>query len=272
MQPIHHCSQDLIKSLRPISLPNIETHDCGICLETYQMTSHNPDNDEDVPTEHPVQLPCSHIVGSVCISRWLESHNTCPFCRAKLYELKSPPTSPDSVFQEAAAADFFRSDNIRMGEVELSGDFLQILDDYDVDDMDSESSTILHVEDVYGGGSISPEPTTTLYIQTSTYYQPSSQPQQQLNFSYGSYHRGCGNTSPTVEISKCQASLELEEAVSCAAKQMDDLIDMHEEWMDEYNNNERPGMCDAGSYDDDEWMEDYKHEFGHVDAGHWLLC
>lgn len=34
--------------------------------------------------ETPVILPCNHIVGATCISKWLENADTCPMCRAQL--------------------------------------------------------------------------------------------------------------------------------------------------------------------------------------------
>lgn len=34
--------------------------------------------------EAPVILPCNHIVGATCISKWLENADTCPMCRAQL--------------------------------------------------------------------------------------------------------------------------------------------------------------------------------------------
>lgn len=34
--------------------------------------------------ETPVILPCNHIVGAKCISKWFENADTCPMCRAQL--------------------------------------------------------------------------------------------------------------------------------------------------------------------------------------------
>ena len=58
-----------------IDFPN-ETN-CNICMEHFGDT-------ED--SESPVQLPCHHVVGRNCISRWLETKNSCPFCRHVLFE------------------------------------------------------------------------------------------------------------------------------------------------------------------------------------------
>lgn len=45
---------------------------CPICREAFENTEH---------FEVPVRLPCSHIFGKSCISKWI-SNNTCPLCRA----------------------------------------------------------------------------------------------------------------------------------------------------------------------------------------------
>lgn len=60
-------------------------HDCPICQEAF-------DNKED--PEVPVCLPCQHIFGKFCISKWL-SKNTCPLCRATIY----PPVVPNALAQ-----------------------------------------------------------------------------------------------------------------------------------------------------------------------------
>ena len=44
---------------------------CSICQETYY-------------SERPVKLPCGHIFGHRCATRWLQTAKTCPTCRAKL--------------------------------------------------------------------------------------------------------------------------------------------------------------------------------------------
>ena len=55
-------------------------HDCPICQEAFG-------NKED--PEVPVRLPCQHIFGKLCISKWL-SENTCPLCRATIYRSNVP--------------------------------------------------------------------------------------------------------------------------------------------------------------------------------------
>lgn len=60
-------------------------HDCPICQEAFE-------NKED--SEAPVRLPCRHIFGKSCISKWL-SNNTCPLCRDAIY----PPVVPNAQAQ-----------------------------------------------------------------------------------------------------------------------------------------------------------------------------
>lgn len=49
--------------------------------------------------ETPVMLPCNHIVGVTCISKWLGESDSCPMCRAQLgidsshVPLRQPDTS-----------------------------------------------------------------------------------------------------------------------------------------------------------------------------------
>jgi len=51
-----------------------DTEQCPVCLETFEegMTV--------------VETPCNHKFHNNCISRWLQSHSTCPVCRASLTE------------------------------------------------------------------------------------------------------------------------------------------------------------------------------------------
>ena len=58
-------------------------NDCPICQEAFE--------NEGKP-EVPVRLPCRHIFGKLCISKWL-SNNTCPLCRASIY----PPVVPNAL-------------------------------------------------------------------------------------------------------------------------------------------------------------------------------
>ena len=58
-----------------------DDRDCPICIETYSRLG-----------EHPVRLPCGHLMGKTCLFKWLNSsvvnanRNACPTCRADLFE------------------------------------------------------------------------------------------------------------------------------------------------------------------------------------------
>lgn len=60
---------------------------CCICLEPYLCGE-----DEEIP----LQLPCEHHVGNICLRQWLtsigspEQHDSCPICRAKYVEVNDP--------------------------------------------------------------------------------------------------------------------------------------------------------------------------------------
>ncbi|CAD6569024.1 MAG: hypothetical protein ASARMPREDX12_002032 [Alectoria sarmentosa] len=67
-------------------LPTVEQpphSECVICLLPYGAAQ------DEGTIEHPVRLPCNHIVGSNCISQWLhpdkEAKNSCPLCRRKFF-------------------------------------------------------------------------------------------------------------------------------------------------------------------------------------------
>jgi len=74
---------------------------CSICKETLGL----PRVDDQIETA--VVLPCSHIFGSICITRWLESdslHQDCPNCRRRMiYRECGHPIKPCEVKQAPKA-------------------------------------------------------------------------------------------------------------------------------------------------------------------------
>ena len=69
--------EKFLDQLPDISLDDIpNATGCNICMEPFGST-------ED--PESPVQLPCGHVMGRKCISRWLETSNSCPLCRHVLF-------------------------------------------------------------------------------------------------------------------------------------------------------------------------------------------
>ena len=51
---------------------------CCVCLEVYGTRT------KTGAIGREVRLPCNHTLGSMCAFTWLESKNTCPFCRMSL--------------------------------------------------------------------------------------------------------------------------------------------------------------------------------------------
>lgn len=71
-----------MRSLPPLQPSEIaiDCQDCTICQEPYYSKS---------AKEIPVKLPCAHIFGSDCISKWLSSPTSqrrCPLCRIELFK------------------------------------------------------------------------------------------------------------------------------------------------------------------------------------------
>lgn len=74
-----------LKSLTALSLADIaqDSQECPLCNEPYQDSRHSG---------HAVRLPCNHVLGKDCLAKWFKSsttnanNNTCPFCRAELFE------------------------------------------------------------------------------------------------------------------------------------------------------------------------------------------
>ena len=75
--PDMRAGENFLDQLPDISLDDIpNATDCNICMEPFGST-------ED--PESPVQLPCGHVMGRKCISRWLKTSNSCPLCRHVLF-------------------------------------------------------------------------------------------------------------------------------------------------------------------------------------------
>lgn len=63
---------------------------CYICLQDCDTIS-----EKSGIVECPIRLPCSHIIGSVCIVKWLHTNNTCPICRHSFFPAQPRPWEPD---------------------------------------------------------------------------------------------------------------------------------------------------------------------------------
>lgn len=45
--------------------------------------------------ECPIRLPCSHIIGSACITTWLQTRSTCPICRFEFFPAQEKASDSD---------------------------------------------------------------------------------------------------------------------------------------------------------------------------------
>jgi hypothetical protein len=85
--------------LHPLEISDLDHDDCCICLRPYFSISSWPDpyahfyqnedeeyeDDDESVFEEPMQLPCGHVFGSMCILKWTMEKSTCPCCRASLF-------------------------------------------------------------------------------------------------------------------------------------------------------------------------------------------
>jgi hypothetical protein len=77
---------------------------CYICHEDFALTP----TERGIIIDEPVRTPCSHILGSVCLSAWVTlGNNTCPCCRQELFK------------QERSTIDF---DELEDGEISDNAD------------------------------------------------------------------------------------------------------------------------------------------------------
>lgn len=80
-------------------LASLEELTCPICLEHFDSDSKH----------YPVSIDgCRHIFGATCLTQWAKSNcrkrNTCPTCRAVLFELPAPARRPDPLSPELLLA------------------------------------------------------------------------------------------------------------------------------------------------------------------------
>ena len=79
------------------TLPD-EHKSCHICMEDFKaQTAHT--------LELPVRLPCSHILGTICMINWLSSNGDksprgCPMCRAELLPQAQRPLAQPPLAQQ----------------------------------------------------------------------------------------------------------------------------------------------------------------------------
>ena len=86
-----------LSELVPVAVNNLEEEHrtCGICQEVC--------NTGDQPEQACFVGPCGHILGRSCLSKWVmpegrRPNNTCPLCRAVLFEVDTP--DPTNAFDD----------------------------------------------------------------------------------------------------------------------------------------------------------------------------
>ena len=108
---------------------------CSICLENCGEMA-----PETGLIERAVRLPCEHVVGSGCITQWLQTNNTCPICRRVFFPAESGRDTADLDFTESPtvssppAQDLTPRGLILSGPVEICLPYLReirrLCDDY----------------------------------------------------------------------------------------------------------------------------------------------
>ena len=76
-------SKDALAALIPMTIAEVKAEDedtnCIICYNEFGTP-----NPEGI-VETPLRLPkCKHIFGNICIKKWFEDADSCPYCRDKL--------------------------------------------------------------------------------------------------------------------------------------------------------------------------------------------
>ncbi|KAF1913181.1 hypothetical protein BDU57DRAFT_458037 [Ampelomyces quisqualis] len=69
---------------------------CCICYNPYRFATMDPE------AEDPVQLPCGHVFGEMCVFLWAETSNTCPMCRAEL-DLQNDTDADMLIFEHSSS-------------------------------------------------------------------------------------------------------------------------------------------------------------------------
>lgn len=74
----------------PVKANALERTDgaCYICFQPFGSTDPLHGG-----SEVPVQLPCGHVFGEVCITIWTHSSNSCPLCRKKVLNTDDCPAN-----------------------------------------------------------------------------------------------------------------------------------------------------------------------------------
>jgi hypothetical protein len=81
---------------------------CNICKASFdgkEDGGHEDDRDVLAETETPVRTVCAagqHLFGEQCLRHWLETHESCPYCRHTLLPFRITEQECDAGEEEAA--------------------------------------------------------------------------------------------------------------------------------------------------------------------------
>lgn len=76
----------LLRIENTVQKDELEDKACMVCLERYGAL-----NSSTGAVELPVRLPCNHLLGTICIARWLRENNSCPACRETFFPAQPRP-------------------------------------------------------------------------------------------------------------------------------------------------------------------------------------
>ena len=76
----------LLRIENTVQKDELEIKACMVCLERYGALDSSTG-----AVELPVRLPCNHLIGTICIARWLRDSNSCPACRATFFPAQPRP-------------------------------------------------------------------------------------------------------------------------------------------------------------------------------------
>ena len=87
-----------LRELPRVALEDVPAENCKCPICQTEYLEEDPDSGY---TEHPIILPCNHIIGRHCITEWLKplpsgNANTCPLCRFKLFDPWPAPSESES--------------------------------------------------------------------------------------------------------------------------------------------------------------------------------
>lgn len=221
---------------------NDDDKNCYICLNPYRSPSHVSD---ELFHEYPIRLPCGHIFGLNCILRWTLQSNTCPYCRAELFDTYASPadftlfdTSP--IVPDGADVYFADTESMDTSWEHLWLQSLGVDDVYvPLDPVDGPLGAV--------GLFCADEEEVPLQNAPNLSSQPVYQPGYLLemeDLTLGQYitilqePESATPLSSSYDEDDLEVEYQIEHEIADLDIQMGDLVDCHEEWMSEYKDHE----------------------------------